>query len=124
MLNFTNENDENIINSAKFRHTERNFGLDVLRGLAILLVMTHHLALPFRLPLFDGLAEEWLGRRVVGALSYSGQWAVYLFFVLSGFLIARRCIEQYGSLDQINWRQFYHQRVKRIVPLFLVCCIF
>jgi peptidoglycan/LPS O-acetylase OafA/YrhL len=106
------------------QRSQRNFGLDVLRGLAIFLVMTHHLALPFRLPLFDGLAEDYLGRRVVSALSYSGHWAVYLFFVLSGFLIARRCIEQFGSLAAINWRLFYHQRARRIVPLFAVLLIF
>jgi peptidoglycan/LPS O-acetylase OafA/YrhL len=105
-------------------YSQRNFGLDVLRGLAIFLVMTHHLALPFRLPLFDGVAEDYLGRRIVGALSYSGHSAVYLFFVLSGFLIARRCIEQFGSLAAINWRVFYHQRARRIVPLFAVLLIF
>jgi peptidoglycan/LPS O-acetylase OafA/YrhL len=99
---------------------QRNFGLDVLRGLAILLVMTHHLALPFRLPLFAGAGEQMLGRRVISALSYSGQWAVYLFFVLSGFLIARRCMEQYGELALIDWRSFYRQRAQRIVPLLAV----
>lgn len=98
----------------------RNFGLDVLRGLAILLVMTHHLALPFRLPLWDGPVEAFFGTRLINLLSYSGQWAVYLFFVLSGFLIARRCIEQYGSLNSINWREFYLARAKRIVPLLAV----
>jgi peptidoglycan/LPS O-acetylase OafA/YrhL len=102
----------------------RNFGLDVLRGLAILLVLTHHLALPFRLPLGGGLAEDAFGRRVVGVLSYSGLWAVYLFFVLSGFLIARRCIDQFGSLDRIDWRLFYRQRAKRIVPLLAVLLVF
>ena len=33
----------------------RNFGIDCLRGLAILLVVVHDLALPFRLPLGPSL---------------------------------------------------------------------
>jgi peptidoglycan/LPS O-acetylase OafA/YrhL len=105
-------------------NTDRNFGLDVLRGVAIFLVMTHHLALPFRLPIGGGIVEELFGRRIVSALSWSGNWAVFLFFVLSGFLIARRCLQQFGALDRIEWRLFYWQRARRIVPLLGVLLIF
>lgn len=101
----------------------RNGAIDVLRGLSILLVILHHLALPFRLPLGPSLIGETLGRRLVGLLSYSGYAAVYTFFVISGFLIARRALQQYGNLRAIELRRFYVQRASRILPLLLALLV-
>lgn len=100
-------------------NSKRNFALDVLRGLAILLVIVHHLALPFRIPINEGPIAEFLGRRVINFLSYSGYEAVFIFFVLSGFLITQRALERYGALSKIDLKQFYFQRAKRILPLLL-----
>ncbi len=97
----------------------RNSAIDVLRGLSILLVILHHLALPFRLPLGPSAIGELLGRRLVNALSYNGYTAVYVFFVISGFLIAKRSIERYGEFGAIDLRSFYVQRASRILPLLL-----
>lgn len=97
----------------------RNFGIDVMRGLAIFLVIVHHLALPFRLPLGASGLGDWLGRRVSNTLSYNGYEAVFVFFVLSGFLITQRAIAQHGSLQQLDWRSFYRRRSSRILPLLL-----
>lgn len=99
--------------------THRNGAIDVLRGLSILLVILHHLALPFRLPLGPSELGPWLGRRLVNALSYNGYSAVYVFFVISGFLIASRVIARYGRLQAIDARRFYVQRAARILPLLL-----
>lgn len=100
--------------------SSRNPGLDLLRGLAILFVVVHHLALKFRLPLGPSWLGELLPKRVINGLSFNGYEAVFLFFVLSGFLIAQRTLMRYGSLDRIDWRSFYRQRAGRILPLLLL----
>jgi peptidoglycan/LPS O-acetylase OafA/YrhL len=100
-------------------YSPRNDGIDLLRGLAILLVVIHHCALPFRLP----LAQSWLGllldRRWTDALSFNGYESVFIFFVISGFVITRRIIERDGALETMDWRAFYSLRVARIAPLLL-----
>ena len=77
------------------------FQLDVLRGIAVLLVICFHF--------FEGFSFGWAG--------------VDLFFVLSGFLITGKLIESIGAPDY--WSAFYLKRVLRIVPLYyLVLIIF
>lgn len=95
----------------------RNWGIDCLRGLAILLVLLNHLGLGFRLPLKKSLLIEFLPQRLLSAWCFNGYEAVFLFFVISGFVISMRVLAQQGRLQALDWRAFYRRRAVRILPL-------
>jgi len=84
--------------------------LDGLRGLAVLIVIASHLSL-LGMPLLPGLP--------LGGIGKSG---VYLFFVLSAFLLTRVLLERSPGqfADARLWASYALRRVLRIWPLFLV----
>jgi peptidoglycan/LPS O-acetylase OafA/YrhL len=49
-------------------------------------------------------------------LFWSGYYAVLIFFVISGFLIASITLRRWGSLAAIDVKAFYRLRVARIAP--------
>jgi peptidoglycan/LPS O-acetylase OafA/YrhL len=77
--------------------------LDGLRGVAILLVITHHQLIPF------SLSGGFLG--------------VDLFFVLSGFLITTLLLKEFDATTTISLKKFYLRRALRLGPALLVYLI-
>ena len=98
--------------------SERNPGIDALRGVAILFVILNHVGI--RVPLaktaIATLIPAWLLQR----LNYNGYEAVFIFFVISGFLIARRSQQRWGEPRNMPLRDFYLLRAARILPTLLL----
>jgi peptidoglycan/LPS O-acetylase OafA/YrhL len=76
----------------------RNANIDALRGVAILLVLLHHLGIP------GFITGGWIG--------------VDLFFVLSGFLISGLLFAEWKDRGAIDIRRFYLRRAFKIYPAF------
>lgn len=89
----------------------RNLQLDVLRGLAILLVLGAHFKLPY--------PKGWLGR-VAEAWDVYGPLGVELFFVLSGFLIGGLLISEHARHGKIDVTRFLIRRGFKIYPVYYV----
>jgi peptidoglycan/LPS O-acetylase OafA/YrhL len=92
--------------------------IDVLRGLAVILVVMHHIHLRFKFNHFDvtTLVPDAIGK----VLFWSGYYSVIAFFVMSGFLITSLSLRRWGTLDKISLPAFYRLRVARIVPCLLL----
>jgi peptidoglycan/LPS O-acetylase OafA/YrhL len=97
---------------------QRSAGIDVLRGLCVLLVTLHHIHLRFKLNRFNVAAL--LPEPVARVVFWSGYFAVITFFVVSGFLITTLSLRRWTSLDRISWQEFYWLRFARIGPCLLL----
>jgi peptidoglycan/LPS O-acetylase OafA/YrhL len=93
----------------------RSQALDVLRGLAILLVFGRH-AQSLEIP-FDRLPAS------LSAWSRIGWCGVDLFFVLSGFLIGRLLLREFHSKGTVSVGRFLIRRGFRIYPPFWLMLI-
>lgn len=89
------------------RPPERQVGLDVLRSLAIAMVVLYHY--PKRPD------QLWLR-----AVSHYGWIGVDLFFVLSGYLVAAQLLKTFGwRAEPWSLGRFYLRRLGRILPSYL-----
>ena len=102
---------------------ERSIGLDLMRAVAIVLVLVCHVYI---------MERSWAKAAVIWQVAVCGFMGVQLFFVLSGFLIGRILIrligaersggfERFGSGRAPGWRPwltFMVRRWMRTVPLY------
>lgn len=98
-----------LLSDLPLRRPQRLVSLDMLRALAVTLVIGHHTAFRFIPPDWDVLA---------GVFKHIGWIGVDIFFVISGFMITRVLMRDHG--DTMG---FFRRRFFRIVPIFAVAVI-
>lgn len=87
------------------KHTSRNQPLDILRGIAILLVLGYH-------------------ANYINAWTTVGWSGVDLFFVLSGFLISGLLFSEYARMGSIDVKRFLIRRGFKIYPPFYALMVY
>lgn len=94
-------------------HPDHHKPLDGLRGLAVLMVVFGH------------GANHGLGPFGPDSMMIRGKLGVYLFFVLSAYLLDRQIIKmfQQGRAQWDYWRYYFSRRVLRIFPLFFLALV-
>lgn len=99
----------------------RNARIDLLRGIAVALVMLLHFSLTYRLP------DSWLGdlitQKNVARLVMNGNYGVTMFFVISGYLITTNSLRRWGGLQQMDRLAFYRRRAERILPPLIIAVV-
>lgn len=78
--------------------------LDGLRGLAILLVLAHHI---------PAAQSVWINQ-----LQQNGKHGVSLFFVISGYIVMTLLLREFRQSSRINVRGFLWRRLLRLWPLY------
>ncbi len=90
----------------RFSDRERQPGLDLLRALAIIVVVIYHAAL--------------FGFKLPGRVDRFGWIGVDLFFVLSGYLIGGQLLAPLARDQRMNLGRFFARRALRIMPAYFV----
>ncbi len=91
----------------------RNFGIDFLRGIAVLLVLIHHA--------FDTPENsDNLFFNLFNALKRAGWMGVDLFFVLSGFLVSGLLFKEFQRYQKIDPVHFLIRRGFKIYPAYFL----
>lgn len=89
-------------------------GLNELRAIAALAVVIHHIELCKKRDGHSSLFSTVFEKFIMGL----GQNGVYLFYVLSGFLITFLLLCEIQDIGRIDFRKFYIRRMLKIWPLY------
>src|SRR5690348_18343433 len=100
----SNAHHEELEIDPRFTHRERQPGLDLLRALAIIVVVAYHAAL--------------FGFKLPGRIDRFGWIGVDLFFVLSGYLIGGQLLASLGRDQRVKLGRFFTRRALRIMPAY------
>jgi len=95
-------------------------GLNELRAIAALCVLWHHLELYCYKENRPSLFSSDVFQCAINSLGKDG---VYLFFVLSGFLITYLLLQEKQQKSTVNIPKFYFRRIFRIWPLYVIIVI-
>jgi peptidoglycan/LPS O-acetylase OafA/YrhL len=102
------------IKNEKFDSLSRQSPLDGLRGLLALSVLVHHFAFTYNWKTLG----IWM-KPESNVLNNLGAIPVSLFFIITGYLFFNKVI----YTKDINWKNLYLSRFKRIVPLYFFVTI-
>jgi len=93
----------------------RNSGIDVLRGIAVISVVLLHINI--QIPFSDTYIGIIMPKMLYKFLFWSGYYGVCMFFVVSGFLITTTSLNRWTTLPKVSRSGFYIMRFTRIMPL-------
>ena len=94
-------------------HNKRILELDGLRAIAVMLVVYYHMVD------FSG-AITGANSEFGSVVAVLGSGGVYMFFVISGFIITSLLIREWSENSQVSLVAFYRRRFLRILPPFAV----
>lgn len=95
---------------------KRNKNIDIIRAIAILLVVIYHIFAMTNIPINNAIIKPFV--------VYGGIVGVSLFFILSGFGIYNSLKYQEVQHKKFNYHQYITKRLKRLAPQYYFSLIF
>lgn len=93
-------------------------GVDLIRGVSIIFVLMNHVnmrLLGAKVRYLKGIPDQ-----LAYTIAWNGQFAVQMFFVVSGFLITSTSLRRWNGPADLSVRSFYLLRIARIMPLMIL----
>ena len=91
---------------------ERNKNIDIVRALAILIILVYHIFAITNVKLVDNNLRYFV--------QYGGEYGVTIFFIISGFSIYKSLFRR---KDNFKYGTFIKERLKRILPQYYISLI-